>query len=191
MPGHGRTRTPTCAYSRSSGVYTRRSRQPGSPARPHLSTTTGPSASCGTRPASHAAGSDPAARRSSSGSRRLTGELSRLRKEVELPCAPIHGDYKLGNVGELPELVGHTFDLDFAGSGSGCTDIAASLHHVAPTGELLDPRRQRALPNAWPRRPASTRNEHRSPPAALALYPCARRPRGLLGGGIHAGREVQ
>jgi hypothetical protein len=33
--------------------------------------------------------------------RQLTGELSKLRKEVELPCAPIHGDYKLGNAREL------------------------------------------------------------------------------------------
>src|SRR5262249_48387500 len=36
--------------------------------------------------------SEPVVRRM----RRLTGELSKLRKGLELPCAPIHGDYKLG-----------------------------------------------------------------------------------------------
>jgi hypothetical protein len=35
--------------------------------------------------------------------RQLTGELSKLGKGLELPCAPIHGDYKLGNVGELSD----------------------------------------------------------------------------------------
>ena len=40
--------------------------------------------------------------------RQLTGELSQLRKEVELPCTPIHGDYKLGNaVRTVRRLMGH------------------------------------------------------------------------------------
>ena len=55
-------------------------------------------------------GSEPVVRRM----RQLTGELSKLRKEVELPCAPIHGDYKLGNAGELSDGSWVTFDLDFA-----------------------------------------------------------------------------
>src|ERR1700749_1046901 len=46
--------------------------------------------------------------------RQLIGELSKLRKEVELPCAPIHGDYKLCNVGELADGSWVTLDLDFA-----------------------------------------------------------------------------
>src|SRR6185437_7122261 len=46
--------------------------------------------------------------------RQLTGELSKLRKEVELLCAPIHGDYKLGNAGEQSDGSWATFDLDFA-----------------------------------------------------------------------------
>src|SRR5215211_1437363 len=62
--------------------------------------------------------------------RQLTGELSKLRKEVELPCAPIHGDYKLGNAGELSDGSWATFDLDFARVRDRLYDIAASLHHV-------------------------------------------------------------
>ena len=73
--------------------------------------------------------------------RQLTGELSKLRKEVELPCAPIHGDYKFDNAGLLSDSSWVTFDLDFARVRERLYDIAASLHHVAPTGELLDPRR--------------------------------------------------
>jgi len=58
--------------------------------------------------------SEPVVRRM----RRLTGELSKLRKEVELPCAPIHGDYKVGNVGELSDGAWVTFDLDFVIQGA-------------------------------------------------------------------------
>src|SRR3954467_12489989 len=61
--------------------------------------------------------------------RQLTGELSELRKEVGLPCAPVHGDYKLGNVGELPDGSWVTFDLDLARVRERLYDIAASLHH--------------------------------------------------------------
>ncbi|MGB4863894.1 MAG: phosphotransferase, partial [Tepidiformaceae bacterium] len=63
--------------------------------------------------------------------RQLIAELSKLRKEVELPCAPIHGDYKLGNVGELSDGSWVTFDLDFARVRERLYDIAASLNHIA------------------------------------------------------------
>ena len=62
-------------------------------------------------------GSEPVVRRM----RQLAGELSKLRKGVELPCTPVHGDYKLGNAGELSDGSWATFDLDLRGSGSGCT----------------------------------------------------------------------
>ena len=62
---HGRTRTPTSVYSRSSDVFTLRSKQSGSPAHPNPSTTTEPSANCVTRSASHAGwASDPPGRTS-------------------------------------------------------------------------------------------------------------------------------
>ncbi len=73
--------------------------------------------------------------------RQLTGELSKLRKEVELPCAPIHGDYNVSNAGELSDGSWATFDLDFVRVRERLYDIAASLHHIAPSGELLEPRR--------------------------------------------------
>src|SRR6185312_2951933 len=81
--------------------------------------------------------------------RQLTAELSKLRQEVELPCAPIHGDYKLGNVGELSDGSWVTFDLDFARVRERLYDVAGSLNHVVLSGPdgvgssaaLLEPRR--------------------------------------------------
>jgi hypothetical protein len=99
-------------------------KQSGSPVRPNPSTTTEPSRhlrySVATR--RRLGPGEPVVHRM----RQLTGELSKLRKEVELPCAPIHGDYKLGNAGELPDGSWATFDLDFARSGSGCTTSRAA-----------------------------------------------------------------
>ena len=102
--------------------------------------------------------------------RRLSGELSRLRREVELPCAPIHGDYKLGNAAELSDGSWATFDLDFVRVRERLYDIAASLHHVAPSGELREPRR---LLDAYERTAPDplTRDEYRWLPGALALVP--------------------
>ena len=102
--------------------------------------------------------------------RRLTGELSELRKGVELPCAPIHGDYKLGNAGELSDGSWATFDLDFARVRERLYDIAASLHHVAPSGDLLEPRRLLDAYEGTAPEPL-TRDEHRWLPGALALIP--------------------
>jgi len=117
--------------------------------------------------------------------RQLAGELSKLRKEVELPCTPIHGDYKLGNVGELPDGSWATFDLDFVRVRERLYDVAACLHHVAQGGELLfEPRR---LLDAYERtapRPL-TRDEHRWLPGALALIPLHwAATAGLMGNGI-------
>src|SRR5581483_407153 len=110
--------------------------------------------------------------------RRLTGELSKLRTEVDLPCAPIHGDYKLSNVGELPDGSWATFDLDFVRVRERVYDAAATLNPVARSGpdgvgppiELLEPRR---LLDAYERtaRQPLTRDEHRWLPGALALIP--------------------
>jgi Ser/Thr protein kinase RdoA (MazF antagonist) len=118
--------------------------------------------------------------------RQLTGELSKLRKEVELPCAPIHGDYKLGNVGELSDGSWATFDLDFARVRERLYDIAASLHQVAPGGELLDElRRLLAAYESTAPQPL-TRDEYRWLPGALALVPLHwAATAGLVGDGIH------
>ena len=125
-------------------------------------------------------GSEPVVRRM----RQLTGELAKLRKGIELPCAPIHGDYKLGNMGELSDGSWATFDLDFARVRERLYDVAASMHHVAHSGELLEPRRlldayERTAPE--PLTPA----EHRWLPGALALVPLHRAATaGLVGDSI-------
>jgi Ser/Thr protein kinase RdoA (MazF antagonist) len=131
--------------------------------------------------------------------RQLTGELSKLRKEVELPCTPIHGDYKLGNAGELSDGSWATFDLDFARVRERLYDIAASLHHVAQGGlgretatdpelstlELLEPRRLLDAYEGTASEPL-TRDEHRWLPGALALVPLHwAATAGLVGDGIH------
>src|SRR5437870_3036852 len=116
--------------------------------------------------------------------RQLTRELSKLRKQVELPCAPIHGDYKLANMGQLSNGSLVTFDLDFARVRERLYDIAGSLHHVAPSGELLEPRR---LLDAYERTAPQplTRDEHRWLPGALALVPLHwAATAGLVGDGI-------
>src|SRR5215207_9333089 len=116
--------------------------------------------------------------------RQLTGELSELRKEVELPCTPIHGDYKLGNAGDLSDGSWVTFDLDFARVRERLYDIAASLHHVAQGGELLEPRRLLDAYEGTAPEPL-TRDEHRWLPGALALVPLHwAATAGLVGDGI-------
>jgi len=133
-------------------------------------------------------GSEPVVRRM----RQLTAELSKLRKEVELPCTPIHGDYKLGNAGELSDGSWATFDLDFARVRERVYDIAASLNHVVQSGpdgvgppiELLEPR---GLLDAYERTAPEplTRDEHRWLPGALALVPLHwAATAGLVGDGI-------
>jgi Ser/Thr protein kinase RdoA (MazF antagonist) len=125
--------------------------------------------------------------------RQLTGELSELRKEVELPCAPIHGDYKSGNVRELSDGSWVTFDLDFARVRERLYDVAASLNHVAQSGpdgvgppaELLEPRRLLHAYESTAPEPL-TRDEHRWLPGALALIPLPwAATAGLVGDSIH------
>ena len=124
--------------------------------------------------------SEPVVRRM----RQLGGELSKLRKEVELPCAPIHGDYKLGNMGELSDGSLVTFDLDFARVRERLYDVAGSLHQVALSGELLEPRRLLDAYESTARKPL-TRDEHLWLPGAVALIPLHwAATAGLVGDGI-------
>jgi Ser/Thr protein kinase RdoA (MazF antagonist) len=116
--------------------------------------------------------------------RQLARELSQLRKEVELPCAPIHGDYKPGNVGELSDGSWVTFDLDFARVRERLYDVAASLHHVEPSGASLEPRRLLDAYESTAPEPL-TLDEHRWLPGALALIPLHwAATAGLVGDGI-------
>jgi Ser/Thr protein kinase RdoA (MazF antagonist) len=124
---------------------------------------------------------------------RLTGELSELRNGLELPCAPIHGDYKLSNLGELSDGSWATFDLDFVRVRERLYDIAASLNHVAQSGpdgvghpvESLEPRRLLDAYESTAPEPL-TRDEYRWLPGALALVPLHwAATAGLVGDGIH------
>ena len=122
--------------------------------------------------------------------RQLTGELSKLRNEVELPSTPIHGDYKLGNAGELSDGSWATFDLDFARVRERLYDIAASLHHVAKGGELLEPRRLLDAYEGTAPEPL-TRDEHRWLPGAVALIPLHwAATAGLVGAGVHEAQSA-
>ena len=133
--------------------------------------------------------SEPVVRRM----RQLTGELATLAKEVELPCAPIHGDYKLGNAGELSDGSWATCDLDFVRVRERLYDSAGSLNHVAQSGpdgvgppvELLEPRRLLDAYEGTAPEPL-TRDERRWLPGALALIPLHwAATAGLVGDGIH------
>ena len=132
--------------------------------------------------------SEPVVRRM----RQLTGELAKLRKGLELPCTPIHGDYKLANAGELSDGSWATFDLDFARVRERLYDIAGSLNHVAQSGpdgvgppvELLEPRRLLDAYEGTAPEPL-TPDEHHWLPGALALIPLHwAATTGLVGGDI-------
>ena len=125
--------------------------------------------------------SEPVVRRM----RQLTGELSKLRNEVELPCAPIHGDYRLGNAVELSDGSWATLDLDFARVRERLYDIAASLNHVTRSGPSFEPRRLLDAYEGTAPEPL-TPDEHRWLPGALALIPLHwAATAGLVGDGIH------
>jgi len=125
-------------------------------------------------------GSEPVVRRM----RGLARELSRLRNDVDLPGAPIHGDFKLANSGALADGSWVTFDLDFVRVRERVYDLAASLNHVAGGGAVLQPRR---LLDAYERTAPEplTPDEYRWLPGALALVPLHwAATAGLVGDGI-------
>jgi Ser/Thr protein kinase RdoA (MazF antagonist) len=138
------------------------------------------------------ADSEPVVRRM----RQLTGELSKLRRNVELPSAPIHGDYKLSNMGELSDGTWVTFDLDLVRVRERLYDIASSLNHVVRSGpdgvgpspgliatqRLLDAYESTAPEPLTP-------DEHRWLPGALALIPLHWAATAELGGEDIAGAE--
>jgi Ser/Thr protein kinase RdoA (MazF antagonist) len=116
--------------------------------------------------------------------RQLTGDLSKLRKGLELPCTPIHGDYRLHNVGELADGSWVTLDLDFARVRERLYDVAGSLNDVVQSGAWLEPRR---LLDAYERTAPEplTPDERRWLPGALALVPLHwAATAGLVGGDV-------
>jgi Ser/Thr protein kinase RdoA (MazF antagonist) len=116
--------------------------------------------------------------------RHLTGELAGLRRVLDLPCRPIHGDYKLENVGEQSDGSWVTFDLDLARVRERLYDVAASLHHVALSDASLEPRRLLDAYEGTAPEPL-TPDERRWLPGALALVPLHwAATAGLVGDGV-------
>jgi Ser/Thr protein kinase RdoA (MazF antagonist) len=80
------------------------------------------------------AGAEPVVRRAEL----LLEELGKARRGLELPLAPIHGDYKLGNAGLLSDGSWLTLDLDFVRIRERLYDIAASLYWASDSGVDVD-----------------------------------------------------
>lgn len=139
-------------------------------------------------------GSEPVVHRM----RHLLAEVCELRKGLELPRTPIHGDYKLSNMGLAPDGSCVTFDLDFARVRERLYDIAASLNHIAQSGpdgvgQPVESMESRRLLEAYEdTAPAPlTPDEHRWLPGALALIPLHwAATAGLVGGGIQAAENA-
>lgn len=79
-------------------------------------------------------GAEPVVRRA----RALLDELGQARRGVDLPRAPIHGDYKLGNAGQLPDGSWLNLDLDFVRIRERLYDVAASLYWASDSGADVD-----------------------------------------------------
>ena len=95
------------------------------------------------------------------------------------------GTTNSADAGELSDGSWATFDLDFARVRERLYDIAASLHHVAQGGGLLEPRRLLDAYEGTAPGPL-TGDEHRWLPGALALVPLHwAATAGLVGDGIH------
>jgi hypothetical protein len=91
---------------------------------------------------------------------------------------------QIGQRGRTVRRSWATFDLDFARVRERPYDIAASLHQVAPSGEMLEPRRLLDAYESTAPEPL-TRDEHRWLPGALALVPLHwAATAGLVGGDI-------
>lgn len=68
----------------------------------------------------------------------LLDQLAAARKGVELPRAPIHGDYKLGNAVALENGSWANLDLDFVRVRERIYDVAGSLYWAVESGAELD-----------------------------------------------------
>jgi hypothetical protein len=80
------------------------------------------------------AGAEPVVRRA----KLLLEELDKARRGVELPRAPIHGDYKLENAGQLSDGSWLNLDLDFVRIRERLYDVAASLYWASESGANVD-----------------------------------------------------
>jgi Ser/Thr protein kinase RdoA (MazF antagonist) len=68
----------------------------------------------------------------------LLDELGKARCGIDLPLAPIHGDYKLGNAVQLPDGSWLNLDLDFVRIRERLYDVAGSLYWASESGANVD-----------------------------------------------------
>ena len=112
------------------------------------------------------AGAEPVVRRA----RLLLDELGRARRGVELPRAPIHGDYKLGNAVQLSDGSWANLDLDFVRIRERLYDVAASLYWASDSGANVDLRELCDAYDSSAPEPV-TPEERRLLPAMITLIP--------------------
>jgi Ser/Thr protein kinase RdoA (MazF antagonist) len=112
------------------------------------------------------AGAEPVVRRA----KLLLEELGRARRGLELPLAPIHGDYKLENAGQLSDGSWLTLDLDFVRIKERLSDVAASLYWASESGADVDLRELCDAYDGSAPEPV-TPDERRFLPAMIAQVP--------------------
>jgi Ser/Thr protein kinase RdoA (MazF antagonist) len=111
-------------------------------------------------------GAEPVVRRA----KLLLGELSKARRGVELPLAPIHGDYKLGNAVQLSDGSWANLDLDLVRIKERLYDVAASLYWASESGANVDLRELCDAYDSSAPEPV-TPDERRFLPAMIAQVP--------------------
>ena len=99
----------------------------------------------------------------------LLDELGKARRGIDLPRAPIHGDYKLGNAVQLSDGSWANLDLDFVAIRERLYDVAASLYWASDSGANVD---LRELCDAYDSSaPEPVRRERQFLPAQITLIP--------------------
>jgi Ser/Thr protein kinase RdoA (MazF antagonist) len=112
------------------------------------------------------AGAEPVVRRA----KLLLDELGKARRGIDLPHAPIHGDYKLGNAVQLSDGSWLNLDLDFVRIRERLYDVAASLYWASESGATVDLRELRDAYDRSAPEPV-TPEERRLLPAQITLIP--------------------
>jgi Ser/Thr protein kinase RdoA (MazF antagonist) len=100
----------------------------------------------------------------------LLDELGKARRGLELPHAPIHGDYKLGNAAQLSDGSWLNLDLDFVRIRERLYDLAVSLYFASESGANVDLRELFDAYDSSAPEPV-TPDERRFLPAQITLIP--------------------
>ena len=100
----------------------------------------------------------------------LLDELGKARRGIDLPRAPIHGDYKLGNAVPLSDGSWLNLDLDFVRIRERLYDVAGSLYWASESGANVDLRELCDAYDSSAPEPV-TPDERRLLPAQITLIP--------------------